>query len=120
MSGTISSTLHLGAAAMNVHARAQAVSAHNIANISTNGYIPHRARFSLDPSVPAVLRQEDPPVAGAVFDVTSRVARDIRPSGTDLATEIPRMISNQHAYKANAQVVRTADAMLGVLLDTRA
>jgi flagellar basal-body rod protein FlgC len=42
------------------------------------------------------------------------------PSGTELSAEITRMISTQHAYEANAQVVRTSDAMLGTLLDIKA
>ena len=39
---------------------------------------------------------------------------------TSPAVGAVEMISAQHAYAANAQAVRTADAMLGTLLDIRA
>ena len=42
------------------------------------------------------------------------------PSGTELAREMPGMIITQRTYEANAQTVRTADEMLGTLLNLKA
>ena len=59
--------------------------------------------------------------ANAVLDVTSGIPLEASaPSGTDLAREFTQMISTQHAYEANAQVVRASDSMLGTLLDVKA
>ena len=44
----------------------------------------------------------------------------VNPGGTDLGREMTQMISTQRTYEANAQVVRTGDAMLGTLLDLKA
>ncbi|MDD4702603.1 MAG: flagellar basal body rod C-terminal domain-containing protein, partial [Desulfovibrio sp.] len=59
--------------------------------------------------------------AQSVYDVTSGLPLEAaNPSGTDLGHEMVSMITSQHAYKANAAVVRTGDAMLGTLLDIKA
>ena len=59
--------------------------------------------------------------AQAVYDVTSGLPLEAAsPSGTDLGREMVAMITTQHAYKANAAVDHTGDAMLGTLLDIKA
>lgn len=117
--GGISSSMGFGASAMNAFGLGMAVSAHNIANTSTSGFVPQRAAY-VDlkhggMGLNAVLR-EGPlanwSAANAVYDVT--------PSGTDMAVEMTRIISTQHAYAANAHIVRASDSMLGTLLDIKA
>ena len=126
MSG-VTSSLQLGAGAMHAHSGAMAVVAHNVANVSTAGFAPQRAALATGPAgqgvrfsavLQAMAGQFSPAgsVANAVYDVTS----GLPPSGTDLSSEISRMISTQHAYEANAQVVRTSDALLGRLLNIKA
>ena len=98
-----SNSMTLAAGALKAQSQGLAVTAHNVANVSTGGFRP-----------PA----EAPDPAQAVYDVTANAG--LVPSGTDLAVGAVEMISAQHAYAANAQAVRTADAMLGTLLDIRA
>ncbi|MFT4302084.1 MAG: flagellar basal body rod C-terminal domain-containing protein [Desulfovibrio sp.] len=131
---SISSSMQLGASAMNTHSWGMAVTAHNVANVSTAGFEPQRAVYATGPAgqgvhLDAVLQGNGAPNAGgtsfsaaqAVYDVTSGLPLEAtNPSGTDLSREMVSMITNQHAYKANAAVVRTGDDMLGTLLDIKA
>ena len=51
-----------------------------------------------------------------------RVARwgtvDRPAAGTDLTQEAVSQIQSRHQFEANAQTVKTADALLGTLIDT--
>lgn len=59
--------------------------------------------------------------ASAVYGATSGMPPEfINPSGTDLGREMVQMLTVQRAYEANAQTVRTGDAMSGILLDMKA
>lgn len=137
-SGGISASLYLGAGAMQAHSWGMAVSAHNVANVSTAGFTPQRALFATGPGGRGVTLdtvQREPPLGGmeasGATDPSDRYSADayesaglppeaLRPSGTELAREMPRMIVTQRTYEANAQTVRTADEMLGTLLNMKA
>ena len=119
---------------MNTHSWGMAVTAHNVANVSTAGFEPQRAAFATGPSgqgvrLDAILQGSGTAglsggatsAANAVFDVTSGLPLEAAaPSRTNLTREMAVMTSTQHAYEANAQVVRTSDAMLGTMLDIKA
>ena len=129
MSG-ITGSMNLGASAMNAHSWGMAVTAHNVANVNTAGF----AVYATGPGgrgvrLDAVL--QDSGVAGrlpaevrnnpAVSTAPASMESDfVNPGGTDLGREMTQMISTQRTYEANAQVVRTGDAMLGTLLDLKA
>ena len=133
MSG-ITGSMNLGASAMNAHSWGMAVTAHNVANVNTAGFASQHAVYATGPGgrgvrLDAVL--QDSGVAGrlpaevrntpAVSAAPASVESDfVNPGGTDLGREMTQMISTQRTYEANAQVVRTGDAMLGTLLDLKA
>ena len=134
-SGGISSALFMGAGAMQAHSWGMAVSAHNVANVSTDGFTPQRALFATGPggqgvTLDTVIRE--PGLGGLAAgygpDGATTAAQDVsglppgvpRPSGTELAREMPHMIVTQRTYEANAATVRTADEMLGTLLNMKA
>lgn len=127
----ISSSLLLGVNAMNVHSIGMQVTAHNIANVNTAEFNPQRELYATGPNgqgveLDAVTRQFKP------YDLASRNAANadgfpagtppefINPSGTELAREIPHMITTQRAFEANAATVRASDEMLGTLLSIKA
>ena len=133
MSG-ITGSMNLGASAMNAHSWGMAVTAHNVANVNTAGFTPQHAVYATGPGgrgvrLDAVLQdsgvagrlpaefRNDPAVSAAPASVESDF---VNPGGTDLGREMTQMISTQRTYEANAQVVRTGDAMLGTLLDLKA
>ncbi len=133
MSG-ITGSMNLGASAMNAHSWGMAVTAHNVANVNTAGFAPQHAVYATGPGgrgvrldavlqdsgvvgrLPAEVRN-NPAVSAAPASVESDF---VNPGGTDLGREMTQMISTQRTYEANAQVVRTGDAMLGTLLDLKA
>ncbi len=80
-----------------------ASSAHNVANLQTPGFQRQQ-----------VQQQALPPQAG--------VQAQVRPGseGTELNTEAVEQISASYAFKANVLMLRSADAMIGSLLDVRA
>lgn len=86
------------------------VSAHNTANLSTDGFVPLRAQAHEVPS-------------GGVRVTISREAReaneptDIRePSKTDLVQEVVSQQSAVMAYRANIASLKTADDISGVII----
>lgn len=129
-----SNSLQIGASALNAFSWGTAVTAHNVANVSTAGFEPQRAVYSnnandqgvsfdavLKDSGSAVVQNPDRTASEAVYDVTSGLPLEASaPSGTDLSREFTTMIATQHAYEANAQTIRTSDTMLGTLLDIKA
>ena len=129
-----SNSLQIGASALNAFSWGTAVTAHNVANVSTAGFEPRRAVYATNPNNQgvsfdavlkdtgsAVVQNPDWAAAKAVYDVTSGLPLEASaPSGTDLSREFTTMITTQHAYEANAQVIRTSDTMLGTLLDIKA
>ncbi len=133
MSG-ITGSMNLGASAMNAHSWGMAVTAHNVANVNTAGFAPQHAVYATGSGgrgvrldavlqdsgvvgrLPAEVRN-NPAVSAAPASVESDF---VNPGGTDLGREMTQMISTQRTYEANAQVVRTGDAMLGTLLDLKA
>jgi flagellar hook-associated protein FlgK len=78
-------------------------SAHNIANQAT----------------PAFRRQRVEQAALPDGGVEARVSQAEQP-GQDLASDLVQQKVSLYAFKANARVLETQDALLGSLLDTRA
>lgn len=76
-------------------------SAQNVANVSTDNY---------KATETTITNQND-----AVVAQSSKSK-----NGTDLATEIPDQISIDKSFKANADVIKTQNQMLGSLLDMKA
>lgn len=118
---------------MNAHSWGMAVTAHNVANVNTAGFARNTRSMPRAPAagraagcrasgfrrcrtLPAEVRN-NPAVSTAPASMESDF---VNPGGTDLGREMTQMISTQRTYEANAQVVRTGDAMLGTLLDLKA
>lgn len=59
--------------------------------------------------------------AASRFEASARRTVDWSPaSSVDLAAETVRQIEAKHAFSANLSVIRTADEMMGALLDLKA
>lgn len=126
-SGGISGSLFLGAGVLRVHAVGMQVGAHNIANVSTDGFEPQRAVYATGPrgwgvDLQTVEKAGLDGRAGAASQplANGKGAEIANASGTELAREIPNLIMTQRGFEANAATVRTADEMLGTLLDISA
>ena len=105
--------------------------ANNIANVNTNEFKASSARFETGPMDQGVqiseVRKDGSPgafVQAPVF--TEENGRAIQRQGwvessnTDVAREFTNMISTERAFQANVASIRTADEMLGTILNTTA
>ncbi|MBQ4566872.1 MAG: flagellar basal-body rod protein [Desulfovibrio sp.] len=125
---SVSSSMQVGASALGVHSWGMAIGTHNVANVNTDAFEPQRAHYADAPQDRGVrlnaVSQGDGLARSPGQDTVSGVfggdSLSISPSGTDLAREMTSMISTQRSFEANAVVVRTADDMLGTVLDIRA
>ena len=115
--------------ALQAFSTAQAVTAHNVANVNTNEFKARRTTFETGPKDQGVRVQDiragsAPGGAAPSFTVeegaSGRMEQTpslVETSNTDVPREMVNMISNSNAYEANAAVVRTQDEMLGTTLD---
>ncbi len=118
----LSASLWLGAGAMYAYSRGMAVTAHNIANVSTDNFTPRHAVYATGPNGRGTVLDSILPTGPNIREMGDLAADDglsavKRPSGTELERELTRMISTQRAYEANAQTVRSADEMTATLLN---
>lgn len=118
----INSSLDIAAGALAVHSAAIQVAAHNIANVSTTGFLPRHATFATGSHGTGVelesVRKQDLPLGRqSLAEDGDRSRATIKASGTELAREMPQLITTQRGFEANAATVRTADEMLGSLLN---
>ena len=107
------------------------VTANNIANVNTNEFKASAARFETGPMDQGVqiseIRKDGSPgayVQALVFTEENGKAMQrpgwVESSNTDIAREFVNMISTERAFQANVASIRTADEMLGAILDTTA
>jgi len=82
-------------------------SAHNVANVNTDGFIPTQTTLN--------------ETGGSVSASSSKASDNGSPkSQTDLAKEIPDQMIAQNGVALNVTAIRTQDEMLGTLLDIKA
>jgi len=121
----IASSMHLAAGSLATHSVGMQVSAHNVANISTDGFMPQRATYATGSNGMGVelesVRKLNQPLRGldaASVSGDAGFADSALPaSSTDIAKEMPHMILTERGFQANAAAIRTADEMLGTLLN---
>lgn len=108
------SALGSGLSGLQSYQQALTVSANNVANSLTPGFQPQRASF-----------KETAP-SGSSVSVESQttprasVASKDAPSQTDLASETVNQLTYSRGFEASANVVKTADSLIGTLLDAKA
>ena len=94
------------------------VTARNVANADTRGYKRLEARPE-DTGAGVRTRVERVDTPGVPLPVEPGSSGPAEGSNVDLTREIPNLLASTRGYEANLQVVRTADEMLGELLDTK-
>lgn len=120
----LSTSMLIAHDALQVHGVGIQVAAHNIANVSTAGFVPQRATF-VDGANCQGVALESVQKIHAQPDINGRKPAlasmdNVAPSGTELAIEFPHMINMQHGFEANTSVVRVIDEMHQSLLDIKA
>jgi flagellar hook protein FlgE len=103
--------LSSGVSGLNAAERALGNSAHNVANLNTQGFQPTQASF-----------QEAAP-AGSGVSISLQGQQLLKvdgPSGTDPATETTNSLLYKAQFDLSAKVIQTADQNLGTLIDIKA
>lgn len=99
--------IYSNVSSIQAHQTMMDTTAHNVANVNTDSFIPSDTRMSSgEGSVTANTRQADD--NGSLK------------SQTDLAKEIPDQIIAQDATAVNVTAIKTQDDILGTLLDLKA
>jgi flagellar basal-body rod protein FlgC len=96
------------------------VSAHNIANVNTIGFKKSRTdlvEVEAGGVLPVV--QKDNSAGPAVLRDTGYGPAQIELSNVDLGEEAVSQIVAQRGFEANLRTLKTADDMLGCILDTK-
>lgn len=106
----LSSLLSNGLSGMRGNQTALDISSHNVANAETQGFIPQQAVF------------QEISKGGVTVSVSQEAFRMAAQdaSGTDLVKEMVQSIQYQAGFDINAKMVKTADELLGTLINTKA
>lgn len=94
--------------------------AHNIANVNTEGFSPQRVDLQSGPQgygveVGSITQSSEAPLPAVPPEPRVEVVEI--PSGTDTATEMVNLIRQENSFAANAQAIRAQDDMAGTVLD---
>ncbi|TWI68896.1 flagellar basal-body rod protein FlgC [Desulfobotulus alkaliphilus] len=114
-----------GAAAMRAIGTRFSATAHNVANVNTDGFRPQDAVLvegpkGAGPEVHVTPKKAFPAEPPALQQgVAGRAEPPLLPSQTDLARETAHSIKDSRGYEANARQVRVSDEMMGSLLSIR-
>ncbi len=82
------------------------ITAHDVANVNTRGF--EQGRPHQTDVVPGGVR---------ISSVSRTPNKPLALSNSDLVDETKEQIQNEHTLKANAQVIRAKDRMMGEVID---
>lgn len=94
--------------------------AHNLANVLTDNFKAGRAAYGELSNLAGVRAEGPQPMEASGPLAPSGPGGFVEGSNTDVATEMVNLIVTSRTYQANAQTVRTADEMLGTVIDLKA
>ena len=96
------------------------VSAHNVANVMTNEFKKSRTEFvELETGGVLPVIQKNESAGPFILNNTGYGPALLELSNVDLGEEAVNQIIGQQGFEANLQAVKTADDMLGSLLDIK-
>jgi flagellar basal-body rod protein FlgC len=96
------------------------VTAHNMANGMTNEFQKSRTEFvALETGGVLSVIQKNESAGPSILNNTGYGPAQLELSNVDLGEEAINLIISQRGYEANLQTIKTADDMLGSLLDIK-
>ena len=112
------SPLNNAISALQAHVKKLGVTAHNIANVNTEGYKKYTTTMQEDAlgGVRVNIRRVETP--GHPYDVMEDgqpVTKET--SNVDLSQEVPTLMLARRGYEANVKTIQARDEVLGSLLD---
>jgi flagellar basal-body rod protein FlgC len=114
------SAIHTALSGLTAFAKQLDVVSHNVANVNTDGFKKSRTEF-VEVETGGVLPvvQKDDSAGPAVLKDTSHGPTQVELSNVDLGEEAVNQIIAQRGFEANLRTLKTADDMLGSILDTK-
>jgi flagellar hook protein FlgE len=114
------SAIHTALSGLSAFGKQLDVSAHNVANVNTDGFKSSRTEFveAQSGGVLPVVRKDNS-AAPSVLKDTAEGPRQVELSNVDLGQEVASQIIAQRGFEANLRTLKTADTMLGSILDTK-
>jgi flagellar hook protein FlgE len=114
------SAIHTALSGLTAFAKQLDVSAHNVANVNTDGFKMSRTEFvEMQNGGVLPVVQKDNSAGPAVLKDTSHGPTQIELSNVDLGEETVSQIIAQRGFEANLRTLKTADEMLGSILDIK-
>jgi flagellar hook protein FlgE len=114
------SAIHSALSGLAAYAKQVEVSAHNVANVNTDGFKKSHTEFvPVDTGgvLPVVLK--DSSAGPMVLNHTGYGPALVELSNVDLGEETVNQILAQRGFEANISTLKTADDMLGTILDMK-
>ncbi len=100
--------------------RKVAATAHNVANVDTDGFKATRVVLEEAEAGGVVARAGTVDTPGPLaLEQTAGGERLVELSNVDLTVEMPALLLARRAYQANVKVAQAGDEMLGTLLDIK-
>jgi flagellar basal-body rod protein FlgC len=114
------STIHSVLSGLGAYAKQVEVSANNVANVNTDWFKKSHAELvSVETgSVLPVVRKDDS-AGPTVLRDSGYGSTQVELSNVDLGEEVVNQIIAQRGFEANLKTIKTADDMLGSLLDIK-
>ncbi|MEO5955583.1 MAG: flagellar basal body rod C-terminal domain-containing protein [Nitrospiraceae bacterium] len=114
------SAIHSALSGLAAYEKQIEVTAHNVANVNTNGFKKSRTEFAPVATgglLPVV--QNDDSTGPTVLNNTGYSPAQVELSNVDLGEETVNQILAQRGFEANLRTLHTADDMLGTILDMK-
>ncbi|MFZ6774330.1 flagellar basal body rod C-terminal domain-containing protein [Undibacterium sp. SXout7W] len=102
------SALNTGLSGLKAYERALDSSAHNVANTNTANFSPENVSF------------QESNTGGVVANISREGLAAASASGTDLNTETVKSLEYKAGFDVSAKLVKTADEVLGTLINIKA
>lgn len=97
-----------------------AVTAHNLANVNTNGFKKSKTELvAVETGGVLPVVQKDESAGPSILNDTSYGPAQVELSNVDLGEEAVNLILAQRGFEANLSSIKTADEMLGSILDIK-
>lgn len=114
------SAIHTALSGITAFAKQIEVSAHNVANVNTDGFKKSRVDLvELEGGGVLPVVQKDDSAGPAVLKDTGNGQTQVALSNVELGEEAVNQMIAQRAFQASLQTLKTTDDMLGNILDTK-
>ncbi|AZP13427.1 MULTISPECIES: flagellar basal body rod C-terminal domain-containing protein [Undibacterium] len=112
--------LNTGLSGLKAYQGALDSSAHNIANANTAGFVPQQTQFQESKTGGVLVTISKEGSLAAQTATAETLDTSTAASGTELADELVSAIQSQFGFDFSAKIVKTADELLGTVINISA